>query len=77
MCPGIPVLARKDAEWNTFVRICLVNDVGDGTNSDLSSRSTNKRRANSYISKSTALSSVPSARASRTSKNLLLRTKTT
>ena len=30
--PVVSVLARKSAKWDASVRICLTNDVGDGTN---------------------------------------------
>src|SRR6266702_2107728 len=79
MRPVIPVLARKGAKWNAFVCICLANDVGDGTGGKCPQFPPHEKvkSQKTYVSKSAALSSVPSARASCTSKNLLLRTKTT
>jgi hypothetical protein len=31
MCPSVSVLTGEDAERDAFVRICLTNDIGDGT----------------------------------------------
>lgn len=80
MCPSVSVLTGKSAERNTFMGISSVDDIGDGTivSATILSLYPEKRiKVDSYASRSTALSSVPSGYASWTSKNLLLRMKTT
>ncbi len=49
MRPGIPILARKGAKGNAFVRICFANDLGDGTSgvNVLNSHLTKKLKAKS------------------------------
>jgi hypothetical protein len=31
MCPSVSILTRKDAKRDAFERICLTDDMGDGT----------------------------------------------
>lgn len=80
MCPGVSVLTSKSTERNTLMHISSTDDIGNGTRvwaAVLRLYPEKDIQVDSYASRSAALSSAPSGCASLTSKNLLLRMKTT